>query len=402
MGASERAVDALRRYGPGLAVMVAVAAVARLLATATGLSALLFAVGGAALVANTVGVPAWARPGLDSHKLLLETGIVLLGAGLTLDQLTRAGPRVVALAVLGVVAGVASVELLCRRAGVRDRAGALVASGAGVCGVSAVVAVAGGVDADETDVAYAVGTVLLYDAVTLVAFPAAGALLALDPRIYGVWAGVSMFSTGPVAAAGFAHSQTAGQWATVTKLVRNALIGAVVVYYSLRFARREATGRAEATTRTDSTATDEAPSAAGVTAPTGGDAEDGGEEPHDRDRGVEPDDETRPEAGPADDGVGGEGAAGGRGVSVADVWTRFPKFVVGFLAAALLANTVLPGAAAPAGRAADALFALAFVGLGFEIDLAAVREARPAPVVAVGVHLLVWSVLALAIVSAVL
>jgi uncharacterized membrane protein YadS len=389
--AVERGVDAVRRYGPGLAVMVAVAAAARLLAAATGLSALLFAVGSAALVANTVGVPSWARPGLDSHKLLLETGIVLLGAGLTLEQLTRAGPRVVALAILGVVAGVASVELLCRRAGVRDRAGALVASGAGVCGVSAVVAVAGGVDADETDVAYAVATVLLYDAVTLVAFPAAGALLALDPRIYGVWAGVSMFSTGPVAAAGFAHSQTAGQWATVTKLVRNALIGAVVVYYSLRFARRGSSRARE----------DESPAGpdAAAQSRSGVDVEDDGAIDHEGG--------DDPGGGPAPSEQAGERsgtgtAAGLRGASVAEVWTRFPKFVVGFLAAALLANTVLPGAAAPAGRAADALFALAFVGLGFEIDLAAVREARPAPVVAVGVHLLVWSAVALVLVSVVL
>jgi uncharacterized membrane protein YadS len=84
------------------------------------------------------------------------------------------------------------------------------------------------------------------------------------------------------------------------------------------------------------------------------------------------------------------------------VWTRFPKFVVGFLAVALLANTVAPAAAAPAGRAADALFALAFAGLGFEIRLDAVRDAGLAPVAAVGVHLVAWSAVALVVVGAVL
>jgi uncharacterized membrane protein YadS len=346
--------------------MAGVALVARLLATATGLSALAFAVGGAALAANTVGVPDWARPGLDRHKLLLETGIVLLGAGLTIGQLARAGPRVVGLAVLGVAVGVGSVELLCRWAGVRERAGALVAAGAGVCGVSAVVAVAGGIDADEADVAYAVGTVLLFDAVTLVAFPAAGALLGLDARTFGVWAGLSMFSTGPVAAAGFAHSAEAGRWATMTKLVRNALIGAVVVAYSLRYARRSVGTR-------DGAAAD------------GGSTSVGGSEPAD---------------GGSTSGDGhGDGASR---VSVREVWTRFPKFVVGFVAAAVLANTVLPGATEPAGRAADVLFALAFAGLGFDIRLDAVRDAGLAPVAAVGAHLVAWSAVALLLVSVVL
>lgn len=375
----------VRRYAPGLLVMVAVAAGAQLLAGVTGLSALLFAVGGSAVVANTVGVPGWAEPGLAGHKLLLEAGIVLLGAGLTLGQLVAAGPRVVGLALVAVVVGVASVELLCRWAGVRERAGALVASGAGVCGVSAVVAVAGGVDADEADIAYAVGTVLLYDAVTLVAFPAAGALLALDGQTFGVWAGVSMFSTGPVAAAGFAHSEVAGQWATVTKLVRNALIGVVVVYYSLRFARRGSPTPGEpAGTTADADGT--RPASPGMTRAGG----DGDSDDDSVAADHVPDSSGNPTAGAADP------------ASLGQVWTRFPKFVVGFLLAALLANTVLPGAVEPAGRAADALFALAFAGLGFEIDLAAVRDARAAPVVAVGVHLLAWSAVALLLVSAVL
>jgi len=51
-------------------------------------------------------------------------------------------------------------------------------------------------------ITFAAATVLLFDAVTLVAFPIAGEWLGLTGRQFGVWAGVSMFSTGPVAAAG--------------------------------------------------------------------------------------------------------------------------------------------------------------------------------------------------------
>ncbi|MDR9382223.1 MAG: putative sulfate exporter family transporter, partial [Natronomonas sp.] len=51
--------------------------------------------------------------------------------------------------------------------------------------------------------------------------------------VFGIWAGLSMFSTGPVAAAGFAYSETAGQWATITKLVRNAFISLLTVGYAI-------------------------------------------------------------------------------------------------------------------------------------------------------------------------
>jgi len=79
--------------------------------------------------------------------------------------------------------------------------------------------------------------VLLFDAVTLVVYPIAGQLLDLSDIVFGIWAGVSMFSTGPVVAVGFAHSEAAGQWATLTKLSRNALIGIVVLGYAAVYLR---------------------------------------------------------------------------------------------------------------------------------------------------------------------
>ena len=85
-------------------------------------------------------------------------------------------------------------------------------------------------------VAYATSTILVSDAVTLSAYPALGHLFGLPDRVFGVWAGLSMFSVGAVTAAGFAHSEIAGQWATVTKLARNVVLGALVVGYSLLYA----------------------------------------------------------------------------------------------------------------------------------------------------------------------
>lgn len=313
------------RVVPGLVVLLLLGALARGVGGATPLSPLVVAIGTGAVVAAAVGVPEWAESGVDRHKLLLETGIVLLGAQLTLGQLATTGPVVVALAMGVVVGGVVFVELLGRQAGIESRTRSLLAAGASVCGVSAVLAVAGSIDGDEADISYAAGTVLLFDAVTLVVFPVLGTTLGLPDRVFGVWAGLSLFSTGPTAAVGFAVSETAGQWATITKLVRNTFIGVLAVAYALYYTTGDE--RADAT----------------------------------------------------------------------EIWYRFPKFLVGFLLVALIANLGVVDAAAQSAveRVGDWLFTLAFVGLGFELNPRRLRATGVRPLLVVLAQFLTVSLLAL-------
>ena len=322
-------VAAARSYLPGLALLSAGALLAHLVAgSVDGLSPLVVAVALGALVGNAVGTPDAAKPGVGVDKLFLETGIVLLGAAVVVEEFLAAGPTVLGMVVATVAGGLLLAELIARVLFRLDgTTPSLLAAGASICGVSAVVAIGRVLDARGSAITFAAATVLLFDAVTLVAFPVAGEWLGLTGRQFGVWAGVSMFSTGPVAAAGFAHSPEAGQWATVTKLARNALLGGVAVAYSLAYTARSAT-----------------------------------------DPGVR------------------------------RVWAEFPKFLLGFLAVAAVANSGLlsPAALASIGRVSDALFTLAFVGLGLSIRLREMREVGGAAVGAVLVHLLVVSALALA------
>ncbi|MWV40921.1 putative sulfate exporter family transporter [Natrialba sp. INN-245] len=227
-----------RRFLPGLVVLCLGAVLARGIELVLGANHLLVAIGLGFVLANAVGVPDRLEPGIATHKLWLGAGIVLMGASLTLDTLLEAGVVVVAVIALVTGSTIVVVELLSRNVfGLADRLGSLLAAGSGICGVSAIVAVGGAIRARESQVAYAAATVLLFDAVTIVVFPIVGDALELSGTVFGIWAGVSMFSTGPVVAVGFAHSDVAGQWATVTKLARNALIGVVVLGYAGYYAR---------------------------------------------------------------------------------------------------------------------------------------------------------------------
>jgi uncharacterized integral membrane protein (TIGR00698 family) len=322
----------LRDVVPGLTVLALFAVLAHTLAgVIPGLNALIVAVALGALAANAVGTPDWAAPGIAVGSLLLEVGIVLLGASVSLAEVRASGPLVVLLVVLTVAAGVVAVELLSRRVfGLSDKMASLLAAGSSICGVSAAAAVAGTIDADGDQLTHVVATVLLFDAVTLLLFPLAGDVLALSGKQFGVWAGLSMFSTGPVAAAGFAHSSVAGRWATVTKLTRNSLLGVVAVGYAARYA-----------------------------------------------------------------------PGGTSNAKLRQVWTEFPKFLVGFVVVAVVANAGLLSQATLASidTVADWLFTLAFVGLGFDIRLSEMRDTGLTPVLVVLVHLVAVSLLTLAVVT---
>ena len=236
-------IAAVGRTLPGIVALCLGALAARWFAALVGINELLLAIGLGVALANTVGVPDPLRVGMETHDVWLAAGIVLLGSSLTVGSVLETGSSVLLLVVAAVTGTVFIVEAVARNvAGVTERLGSLLAAGAGICGVSAVVAVGGAIRAKETQIAYAAGVVLLIDAITIVVYPIVGSVLDLSGIVFGVWAGVSMLSTGPVVAVGFAHSEVAGQWATMTKLARNALIGAVALGYASYYARRGSGG----------------------------------------------------------------------------------------------------------------------------------------------------------------
>ncbi len=315
---------------PGIAVLVSGAVVAYTVSPVVGVNRLLLAIVLGFVLANVIGVPRVAVRGVATHTYWLVGGIVLMGASMTLDSVFELGATVLGVVVLAAGFTLIVVELLARVFSVSKRLSSLLAAGASICGISAVIGVSRAIRAKQDQVAYAAATILLFDAITLVVYPIVGNVLGLSSVVFGIWAGVSMFSTGPVVAVGFGHSDLAGQWATVTKLARNTLIGLVVVVYASHYAR------------------------------------------------------------------GGDESATS---SVRTLWESFPKFVLGFLLFMMLASV---GAFTTAQQATiemtyEWLFLIAFVGLGADIRLGALRRAGLKPAIVVLCALLIVGTLSLAL-----
>lgn len=250
MSRGEAGILEALRLAPGVVVLLAVGELSRRIAAGIPhLSHLIVAIVLGLLLANAAKVPTMLEEGIQrTHKLWLETGIVVLGASVVVSDLMQVGPQLVAIVCGYLLFTLLLTEFLARRFLIDRKLGSCLASGTSVCGVSAIIATGGGIGVDRRHLAVATAIVLLFDVVTVVGYPLLATLFGIPDVVYGMWAGLSMFSTGTSVAAGFAHSDVAGQWATVVKMSRNAFIGVWALLYTLYYLRPGAADvRAEGT-----------------------------------------------------------------------------------------------------------------------------------------------------------
>ena len=180
---------------------------------------------------------------------LLRVGIVLLGARLSLDQVVATGAGSLLIILLGFFVVAAVIILLGRLLGVPPRLALLIGVGTAICGNSAIVATAPVIEAEESDVSFAVATITLFGTAAVILYPLIGLIFGMSDELYGQWVGMAVNDTSQVTAAAFAYSDNAGDTATIVKLTRNALIGPVLVaigvIYPLLLAAPGDSGRIE-------------------------------------------------------------------------------------------------------------------------------------------------------------
>ena len=173
-------LPALRRLLPGLVVVLAGVVAAFALGAVVDISPLVGGVVLGVIVANAGLIRPSLGPGISfASKRLLRAGVVVLGLRLSVDEVRNLGV-VGFLAVVGVVvATFFGIQLLAGLMGVRPGLGLLVATGYSICGASAVAAMEPLADADEEEVAYAIGLVTLCGSLSIAVFPAIGHALDL-------------------------------------------------------------------------------------------------------------------------------------------------------------------------------------------------------------------------------
>jgi uncharacterized integral membrane protein (TIGR00698 family) len=190
------------------------------------------------LIGNLVKVPAIFQAGIDTYEFWLKAGIVLLGSRFLVGDIRKLGRISLLLVFVEIGGSLLLMTALGKAFGLKPKLIDLLAIGSSVCGVSAIIATKGAIDADDEDSSFAIAAILALGAISLVAFPAIGSALHMSNNAYGLWAGLAVDNTAEATAAGALFSDAAGKVAVLTKTCRNAMIGFVVLGYAIYWARK--------------------------------------------------------------------------------------------------------------------------------------------------------------------
>jgi uncharacterized integral membrane protein (TIGR00698 family) len=196
------------------------------------------------IIANTVGVPRIFRAGVATYEFWLKAGIILLGARFILGDVLKLGGISLILVFIAVTLSLTFMTWLGRAFNLGPQLTTLLAVGSSVCGVSAIIATQGAIDADEEDSSTAIAAILALGALSLFTFPLIGHALHMSDHAYGIWAGLAVDNTAEATAAGALYSDAAGKYAVLAKTCRNALIGFIVLAYAIQWARKGLASRA--------------------------------------------------------------------------------------------------------------------------------------------------------------
>ena len=239
-GAGRRSSRWLLQIAPGLSLTLVLAGIClglgRVLPTVGGPVIAILA--GAALTA-VPGSPRWT-PGYDiAARPVLQLSIVVLGTGLSLQEVLRVGGESFLVMLGTLLVALAGAWVIGRLLHVTGDICILIGVGTGICGASAIAATSAVIRAKDVDTAYAMGTIFTFNIAAVLIFPPIGHLLGMSPEVFGLWAGTAINDTSSVLAAAYSFGQDSQAYSIVVKLTRATLLIPIVLVLAVRTARRD-------------------------------------------------------------------------------------------------------------------------------------------------------------------
>lgn len=249
-------MEAIKKTGklvPGFAAALIIAAISKLIESILPIHLI-----GASVIALFIGmiINHFWKPndtfsaGLKfTSKKILKFAIILLGASLNIKIVLEVGKMSLCVMAFTLFTCFGVGYFVGRALKINWKLSNLISAGTGICGGSAIAAIAPVIDADDSDIAYAMSATFLFDMAMIVLFPIMGQAMGLSDMAYGLWAGTAVNDTSSVVAAGYAFSEAAGDFATMVKLTRTLSIIPTVIAFALinaRIKRKEAGAGGEA------------------------------------------------------------------------------------------------------------------------------------------------------------
>jgi uncharacterized integral membrane protein (TIGR00698 family) len=194
------------------------------------------------LIVNVFGIPQWAQNGVRVSRLGLKTGVILLGTLYSLAELAQLGALSVVLIGIFVLGSVGLVLWMGKRKGMPNSMTGVLSAGVGVCGVSAAVASAPVVKAKSSEIAYTIGTILVWGVGCMFLFPIVGHVLGMGYIQFGAWAGTGILNSAQVAGAALAFQPNGIETlkvAEIFNITRVLFLPIIVLWLAVWFVKNE-------------------------------------------------------------------------------------------------------------------------------------------------------------------
>ncbi len=242
-----------------------------------------------------------------STELFVKIGLVLLGTSVIFGDILKAGSLGLIQALLVVISVWYFAFWISKKLGIDEEMAIMLSSAVSICGVSAAIATSGAIKGDSKKLSYVISLVLITAIPMIIFLPFIAKALNLSEEVTGAWLGGTIDTTGAVIASGSLVGETALKISTIVKFSQNVLLGFAAFAISAYW------------TYTNNQS------------------------------------ETVKESKP----------------TVGVIWERFPKFVIGFIAASLIFSFVIPSETIDSVKGVlkslqGLWFALAFTSIGLE------------------------------------
>ncbi|MBK9155758.1 MAG: putative sulfate exporter family transporter [Chloracidobacterium sp.] len=171
------------------------------------------------VMAFTIGNPFPELSG-NPAKYLLQTSVVLLGFGMNLSAVYKAGKEGIIFIVCVVFGALLLGFLIGKLLKTPGRITTLVSTGTAICGGSAIAAIGPAIKAEHDEMSVSLGTIFVLNAAALFLFPAIGHSIGMTEAQFGLWSAIAIQDTSSVVGASSLYGPQALAVATTVKLAR--------------------------------------------------------------------------------------------------------------------------------------------------------------------------------------
>lgn len=160
-----------------------------------------------------------------STELFVKIGLVLLGTSVIFSDILKAGSLGLIQALIVVLSVWYFAFWLCKKLKVDDELTMMISSAVSICGVSAAIATSGAIKGDSKKLSYVISMVLVTAIPMMIFMPIIASHFNFPEEVTGAWLGGSIDTSGAVVASGTLVGETALKISTIVKFSQNVLLG---------------------------------------------------------------------------------------------------------------------------------------------------------------------------------